>query len=200
LLEKTYAEGSKVSHSTDRARTVATALLAVAMGGCAGNAAMASGPSGNRLTDPEIAAAMTTANRGEIEEGQLAMQRSSTASIRDLAQRIVTDHATSNEQMAALVRDAAIALKENDLSRSLLQDHQAAMDTLNSRTGADFDRAYLQRQAAAHRYVLSLIDNVFIPSAQGSEMKAQLTGDRTMVAAHLEMATQALAALGNAGK
>jgi putative membrane protein len=188
-----------MSHSTDRARAVATALLALAVGGCAGNPGMAGGPAGTRLTDPEIAAAMTAANRGEIEEGQLAMQKSSTASVRDLAQRIVTDHTTSNEQIAAIVRDAAIAMKENDLSRSLVQDHEAAMDTLGSRTGADFDRAYLQRQVAAHRYVLSLLDNVFIPSAQGSEMKAQLAGDRSAVAGHLEMATQALAALGNPG-
>jgi putative membrane protein len=188
-----------MSHSTDRARTVAIALLAVAVGGCAGNAAMASGPGGNRLTDPEIAAAMTTANQGEIEEGQLAMQKSSTASVRDLAQRIVTDHTTSNEQIAALARDESIAMKESDLSRSLLQDHQAAMTSLNPRAGADFDTAYLRRQVAAHRYVLSLIDNVFIPSAQSSAMKAQLASDRAAVAGHLEMATQALAAMANSG-
>jgi len=187
-----------MSASIGRVGTIAVALLALATGGCAANAAMASAP-GKHLTDPEIAAAMTVASRGEIEEGQLALQRGSTSSVRDFAQRIVTDHTTSNEQVAALVRDAAIALKENDLSRSLLQDHQAAMDTLGSRTGADFDLAFLQRQAAAHRYLLSLIDNVFIPSAQGSEMKSQLAGDRTAVEAHLEMATQALAALGNAG-
>jgi putative membrane protein len=177
---------------------VAIALLALAAGGCAANASMASGP-GKHLTEAEIAAAMTTANQGEIEEGQLALQRGSSAPVRDLAQRIVTDHTTSNEQMSALVQSAALTPKENDLSRSLLQDHQAAMDTLNARTGADFDRAYLQRQAAAHRYVLSLLDNVFIPSAQSSAMKAQLAGDRAAVAAHLEMATQALASSGNPG-
>jgi putative membrane protein len=177
---------------------VAIALLALAAGGCAGNAAMASAP-GKHLTEPEVAAAMTAANQGEIEEGQLAIRKGSASSVRDLAQRIVTDHATSNEQIAALVQAAGISPKENDLSRALLQDHQAAMETLDPRTGADFDRAFLQRQTAAHRYVLSLIDNVFIPSAQSSAMKAQLAGDRTAVAAHLEMATQALAALGNPG-
>jgi putative membrane protein len=177
---------------------VAVALLAFAAGGCAGNAAMASGPS-KHLTDAEIAAAMTTANQGEIEEGQLGSQKSSTTAVRDLAQRIITDHTTSNEQIAALVQAAGITPKENDLSRSLLQDHQAAMTSLNPRTGADFDTAYLQRQVAAHRYVLSLIDNVFIPSAQGTAMKAQLAGDRAAVAAHLQMAQQALAAPGNSG-
>jgi putative membrane protein len=187
-----------MSRSTDRARTVAIALLALAAAGCAGNAAMAAGP-GKHLTEAEVAAAMTAANQGEVEEGQLALQRGSSAPVRDLAQRIVTDHTSSNEQIATLVQSAGITPKENDLSRSLQQDHQAAMDTLGSRTGADFDRAFLQRQAAAHRYVLSLLDNVFIPSAQSAAMKAQLAGDRAAVAAHLEMATKALASSVNPG-
>jgi putative membrane protein len=187
-----------MSHSTHRARAVAIALLALVAGGCAGNAAMASGP-GKHLTDPEIAAAMTTANQGEIEEGQLAIGKSSTASVRDLAQQIVTDHTTSNEHIAALLQSTGMTPKENELSRSLLQDHQAAMTSLNPRTGADFDRAYLQRQIAAHRYVLSLIDNVFVPSAQGSAMKTQLASDREAVSMHLQAAMQALAAMGNSG-
>lgn len=187
-----------MSRSNDRARTVAIAMLSLALGGCAGTARMESAP-GKHLTEPEVAAAMTAANQGEIEEGQLAIRKGSTSSVRNFAQRIVTDHATSNEQISALVQAAAISPKENDLSRALLQDHQAAMETLDTRTGADFDRAFLQRQTAAHRYLLSLLDNVFIPSAQSAAMKAQLAGDRTVVAAHLEMATQALAAVGNTG-
>ena len=57
-----------------------------------------------------------------------------------------------------------------------------------TKTGADFDRAYIQHEVTMHGNLLPALDQQMIPGAQNPELKALLQKVRPAVQAHLERA------------
>ena len=77
-------------------------------------------------------------------------------------------------------------------SRMMVENHQQAMAALGRVTGAAFDRAYVQRQVAAHQYTLTNMDRI-APRTMAMripEQRALVESNRAMVAAHLQQAQQ----------
>ena len=58
--------------------------------------------------------------------------------------------------------------------------------TLQATTGANFDRAYIDREVAYHEAVLDALDKTLVPSAQNAELKALMVKVRPAFVAHLE--------------
>ncbi|HSU12966.1 DUF4142 domain-containing protein [Longimicrobium sp.] len=88
-------------------------------------------------------------------------------------------------------------LMDNTWSRPIVQDHMRAMDRLQALRGAAFDRAYMDRQIAAHQYALRTIDNM-LPSlrAGASAGTVRMTEEmRASVVRHLAQAQQIRAGL-----
>jgi putative membrane protein len=80
-------------------------------------------------------------------------------------------------------------LLESPWSADLAHSHEASMKALREYSGAEFDRAYVDRQIAVHRNVLARID-ALLPAIITERMRTQLQSDRTAVAAHLATAEQ----------
>ena len=127
---------------------------------------------------------------GEIEEGQLAMTRSTNPQVREYAQRMITEHTAAmqrEEQMMASMgmgmmkmgmnrggnADGGASanmnmdmgrmramLMENPQSRPVVEGHMQAMRMLQGLSGMAFDRAYMERQVMAHRYTLENMDRM----------------------------------------
>ena len=148
------------------------------------------------LEDDAIASVVMTANTGEIEEAQLASTAAAAQSVHALATRIETDHRTSNERALATLGALGSDSDPHPLRTSLVENHAQAMQALSPLRGPSFDRAFVERQIALHRYLLSTIDHTLMPSARTGPVRAQLTADRAAVAAHLEMAETTLRGLG----
>jgi predicted outer membrane protein len=74
----------------------------------------------------------------------------------------------------------------------MVENHQQAMAALSRVTGAAFDRAYMQRQVAAHQYTLTNMDRLAPMTAaiRIPEQRALIEANRAMVAAHLQQAQQ----------
>jgi len=82
-------------------------------------------------------------------------------------------------------------------SRPIVADHMQAMERLQGLRGAAFDRAYMDRQIAAHQFALRAIDNL-LPSlrAGASSGTARMAEQmRASVVQHLAMAQQIRAGL-----
>jgi putative membrane protein len=148
-----------------------------------------------RLTDPQIAMVMRVSNLGEVREGELAREKSGTASVRDFGARMVTEHTSQNNKAESELSRADINSEDTTLSRQIDADSGAATDRLRGMSGAAFDRAYIDRQVDIHQYVLGLIDSTLMPNARKKVLRDQLTDLRKLVDAHLARAKQIQASL-----
>ena len=147
------------------------------------------------LDDAAIAHIAVTANTIDADMGDLALERSRNEQVRAFAQTMVRDHRGVNEQAVALANRLGVTPADNDVSRSLTSDAAAARSRIEGLSGAEFDRAYMEREVAYHQAVLSALDDTLIPGAANAELRALLETARGAVAAHLEHARTLSASL-----
>ncbi|HSU14751.1 DUF4142 domain-containing protein [Longimicrobium sp.] len=86
-------------------------------------------------------------------------------------------------------------LMQNPYSRPVAESAMADLAALRALSGAQFDRAYMDRQVAAHQYALSSLDRMLAQGGIGHVMTQTLTAQRAAVAMHLQMAQQIRAGL-----
>lgn len=145
--------------------------------------ALAAGPS-----DAQIAAIVVTANQVDIDAGQLAKTKGSTADVKTFAQQMITDHGGVNQKAKALVGKLHVTPAPNDTSATLQKGGDENLATLKKLSGPAFDRAYVEHEIAYHQQVIDALDKTLIPSAQNAELKDLLVSVRPAFVAHLEHA------------
>lgn len=89
----------------------------------------------------------------EIESSKIAMEKSTNADVKALAEMITTDHTAST----AMLKQRAPAEAPNvAIPTALDQRRMGMLDNLRAASAADFDRVYLDQQIAAHNEALTL--------------------------------------------
>src|SRR5690348_7305849 len=97
----------------------------------------AASPRAVALDDPTIVAIFDAANTYDIATSELALSRSKTKSVRDLAQQFKNDHSAVRQQGRDLAKKLKVTPtppKENPLA----PDHQKALKSLKALSGAEF--------------------------------------------------------------
>jgi putative membrane protein len=141
------------------------------------------------LDDPTIVAIFDAANTLDVETGQLAIQRSHTKAIRDLAQQFIHDHQAVRQQGRDLAKKLAITpTPPKDLA--LARQHAEAMKELRSKSGAEFDRAYLAHEITYHQAVLDAVTGTLLPAIKNPELKAFVEKVGPAFQGHMEAAKQ----------
>ncbi|HEX8674079.1 MAG TPA: DUF4142 domain-containing protein [Longimicrobium sp.] len=153
-------------------------------------------PAAPAVTDPQIADIVVAANQVDIDAGELAKTKSTSAPVKEFAQRMITDHSGVNKAASDLVGKLGVTPESNPTSQGLRDGGTKNLGELRGRSGAEFDRAYVDHEVAYHQAVLDAIDQTLIPNAQNAELKALLQQTRPAVAAHLEHAKQLQSSLG----
>lgn len=148
------------------------------------------------VTDPQIAAIVVAANTADIEAGRLAASKSGNAKVKEFAQRMITDHSGVNTAATALVKKLGVTPEETATSRQQTEGGAATRQTLQGKSGADFDRAYIASEVTYHQNLLGAIDSVLLPSVQNAELKALLDQTRPAVVSHLKAAQDLQGSLG----
>ncbi len=64
------------------------------------------------------------------------------------------------------------------------------MQTLQAKSGPEFDRAYMESQVAMHRRVLGTFDQVLLESAQDPQLQGTLEDARSRIQDHLREAQE----------
>jgi putative membrane protein len=144
----------------------------------------------HQLNDAQIMSVLSTANMGEITQGQIALQKAQRAEVRSFAQKMVTEH-TANDQMGqALAARLGVTPQANPISMKLKKESDDVVMKLNKADAKDIDKDYIHSQVKVHKMVLETIDKKLLPSAQNAELRTLLTQTRGAVAMHLQMAEQ----------
>ncbi len=99
--------------------------------------------------DKDFVKDLATANIAEVELGRMARDRAATPEVKKFAAMMVDDHTKANESLTAL------ASRHNIAVPSAIDDkHNDLRDKLAKKTGADFDKDYIDAMVDGHQDVL----------------------------------------------
>jgi putative membrane protein len=88
----------------------------------------------------------------EIKAGQMAQQKAQSPDVKAFGKMMVTDHTAMMNEMKPLITAAG-----KQPAADLDQRRKGFLDNLTAANGADFDKAYLAQQEAAHNEALTLM-------------------------------------------
>lgn len=140
---------------------------------------------GPKLKDAEIAHVAVIANQIDISYAEIAKGKSETKEIVDFAQTMLRDHEGVINQASQLVKKLGVTPLDNAVSKSLLSEADKSKLLLRSKTGKEFDKAYIDNEVAYHEAVISAVRNLLIPQAQNGELKGLLQTVLPALEAHL---------------
>ena len=137
-----------------------------------------------------IVAIFDAANTADIETGLLAAERGHSREVRAFGEMLARDH----EQVRQIGRDLAAKLgvtptppKDDAAAKA----HAQAMASLRAKSGADFDRAFLQHEAAFHKSVIDAVKSTLLPAIRNEELRALVVKVAPAFEAHM-LAAQGL--------
>jgi putative membrane protein len=141
-----------------------------------------------KLTDPEVAAIAVTANEIDIGYAELARKKSKDNEVLKFAETMAKDHKAVIDQAVALVTKLNVTPKDNALSKQLRSDADKTRKSLSEKSGAAFDKAYIDNEVAYHKAVIAVLEGTLIPESENKELKDLLTNVMPAFKAHLEHA------------
>jgi putative membrane protein len=134
--------------------------------------------------DKEFVSNAGMAGLAEVQMANLALQNAQSADVKAFAQRMVTDHGTSNAELAQLA-----TVKGLVLPTELAGEHQQGIEHLRGLSGAEFDKAYMQHMVGDHNKAVTLFQNGSTNSSD-SDIKAFATKNLPILQEHLRMAQE----------
>lgn len=123
----------------------------------------------------------------EVELGRLAVQRGSSAGVKQYGQEMVEEHTRANQELMQLAKQ-----KKVELPTEMSTQNTALRERLSGLSGKSFDTAYKQAMIDSHNQAIALFQ---AQSQQGQdpELKAWVTQKLPNLQAHLEMVNEMLA-------
>jgi putative membrane protein len=140
-------------------------------------------------TEAGVVELLKTIDNGEVEVGQLAKTKASSAKVKSFAQSMVTDHSNSLKKLDRIKIEldsgtTTMAPETSPIVTTLQSKHQQTMTRLQSLSGAEFDRAYMDEMVNAHQQVLDLVRQLQ-SSAQSAQWSSTDTSKAGSVAQYL---------------
>lgn len=143
------------------------------------------------LDDATILAVFDQANMADIWTGRLGVKRAHSQEVRELARMVAVDHESVQHMTREVAKQLGIVPTPPDNDTSI--DSQAkAVAMLQSKSDAEFDRAYLRHELAFHRAAIDAVKTTLLPAAKSEALKTLLRESLPGFEHHLA-ATEAVA-------
>lgn len=117
----------------------------------------------------------------EVELGKMALDKSSNAQVKEFATMMVKDHGMANAELMSIAKQKNITLPS-----TVDDEHKKKMEDLSKKTGADFDKAYVNAMVDGHKSTLKLMEDES-NDGKDADLKAFATKTAPIVQSHLEM-------------
>jgi len=117
----------------------------------------------------------------EVELGKMALEKSSNAQVKEFATMMVKDHGMANTELMAIAKQKNITLPS-----TVDDEHKKKMEDLSKKTGADFDKAYVNAMVDGHKSTLKLMEDES-KDGKDADLKAFATKTAPIVQSHLQM-------------
>lgn len=122
------------------------------------------------LDDATILAIYDQANTADILTARLAVKYGGSEEVRALGRMVATDHVATQQMGRDLAKKLEIVPTppDNDTSAA---DCARVVAMLQSKTGAEFDRAYLLSEVAFHQSVVDAIKGTLLPAIRNDQLR-----------------------------
>ncbi|MCX2492134.1 DUF4142 domain-containing protein [Pedobacter sp. PF22-3] len=117
----------------------------------------------------------------EVELGKMALEKSSNPQVKEFATMMVKDHGMANTELTAIAKQKNITLPS-----TVDDEHKKKMDDLSKKTGADFDKAYVNAMVDGHKSTLKLMEDES-RDGKDADLKSFATKTAPIVQSHLGM-------------
>lgn len=120
----------------------------------------------------------------EVEMARVALEKASSADVKQYAQRMIDDHTKANDELMRLASSKGITMPSD-------ADHMKMMDKsksdMSNMSGADFDKKYMAMQEKEHMKMLKLLED---EASKGGDADLKTFASNTIptVREHLKMA------------
>ncbi len=139
---------------------------------------------------PEFVRMAAMSDLFEIQSSQLAGQRSQNPQVKQFAQRMVTDHTKTTNEMKQLMQQAGSGPLQNmQMPSGLDQKHQALLTQLQQAQGPQFDQMYIQQQVQAHQMAVDMFRN-YAQAGDHAQLKQFASQTLPALQQHLQMAQE----------
>jgi putative membrane protein len=116
----------------------------------------------------------------EVALGKLASEKATNAQVKEFAQMMITDHTKVNDELTAIAKTKNITLPA-----TVDEEHQKKMDDLSKKSGADFDKAYVNAMVDGHKKVLDMMKDE-AKNGKDADLKAFAEKTAPAVQTHLD--------------
>jgi len=120
----------------------------------------------------------------EIATSKLALENSTSASVKKFANQMITAHEGSTAKLKTVTAGLSPALTPDP---TLTADQQTKLDAMKTSKGKDFDTAYIAAQQSGHQQTLDVLKS-YAASGEVPALKDFASGLVPTVTAHLNMA------------
>jgi uncharacterized protein (DUF305 family) len=122
-----------------------------------------------RDADQEFLRSMSDHHQGLIDMAEPAMSKSSTAQAQGDAHRLHTEQQQEQQEMMNMLR----SVYGDSIQPTAMPGNRAMNDTLQRRSGTDYDRAFYRMVVDHHREGIAMMDE-FRPRVQRTEVRAMI--------------------------
>jgi putative membrane protein len=127
------------------------------------------------LTDAEVLGIYIQVNGFDIESALLAKAQAVSPTVRALASEVAKDHLGVRQAAYELAATCKVIPNVPNARNSAAVEHSKSLTTLAAISGAEFDRAYIQREVVFHRSAINAVQDALLPAATCPALKAHFT-------------------------
>ena len=120
----------------------------------------------------------------EVQESQLALQKSANPAIKQFAQQMVADHTKAGNDLKAAMPAAGVTPAEAPMR--LDDKHAKMLKDLSEKNGTDFDKQYVKDQEAAHKDTIKLFKD-YSKNGENPQLKTFATNTLPTLQQHKDM-------------
>lgn len=129
----------------------------------------------------------------EIQSSEIAQQRAESSEVKSFARKIIDDHTEANKNLAQTARQAGTTVPEPTLAKK----HTDIIADLRKKSGAQFDRTYVEAQVDAHQEAVQLFDD-YSKKGDNAQFKQFATTTLPKLRQHLDLAKELKQSVGGA--
>jgi putative membrane protein len=123
------------------------------------------------LNDAVIFAIFDNANMADIRTGRLGLKKGASPEVQALAKMVIADHEAVQQMGRDLAKKLGVVPVPPDDDGGLEAEAKAFV-ALQSKSGREFDVAYLRHEIAFHQSVIDAINTTLLPGISNTEFKA----------------------------
>lgn len=147
-------------------------------------------------SDSDIMTMITHSNDAEVSSSRLAQAKATNAQVKAFARQMVTEHTAMQKEGQQIGKSLAMEGTGTQASQDKMEHKMDDLSSLEGKSGADFDRAYMDMQVQAHERTLSELQQ-YQGMAQNAELKQMISKAIPAVQGHLQKAQQLRQQLGS---